>query len=202
MSQTGTSCLPDGGAIKCQSGQSHVVLFLFKLLGWIMGDYEYMKALLGLPPGQEHEMVETLFDEEDRRQKLENEEIRLEAGRVIHMIWLTTDLPASFVKGEFNFRLPCDLHFDGYNHLRSVSTDAPGSWFVEQGLEVRSKRVPGLWLQCVFGSSKPSELFKHEIVEYLRSVAKVDVDESMLPDGHCVVSAANGVERHSPDQPG
>jgi hypothetical protein len=165
-----------------------------------MGDYEYMKKLLRLEPGQEHEMVEVLLDAEDRAQRLQDEQVRLEAGRVIHMIWLTTDIPASFVKGVFNFPLPAEMHFDGYNYLRNASMDSPGSWFVEQGLEVRSKRIDGHWLQCVFGSSKPCELFKDEIVEYLRLVARVDVDESMIPDGCCAVSASGVIEEYKQNE--
>lgn len=163
-----------------------------------MGDFEYMRDIMQLAPGEEPDMVEIFLEREERAQRIEEEQIRLEAGRTVHLIWLTPETPAVFVRAMFNFRLPEEMFFDRYNHLRDAAADAPGSWFVANGLEVRSRRLNGHWLQCVFGSTKPAELFRHEIVEYLREVAKVDIDESAIPEGYCVVSAANGVEDTGP----
>lgn len=163
-----------------------------------MGDFEYMRNLMNLAPGEEPDMVEIFLEREERAQRLEEEQLRLEAGRVVHLIWLTQDLPASFVGAAFNFVLPEDVVFANYNHLKDPTADSPGSWFVANGLSVRSRKVGAYWLQCVFGSERPADLFRHEIVEYLQAVAKMQILESELPEGFVAISAENGVEGTDP----
>jgi hypothetical protein len=148
----------------------------------IVGDHEYLCSLYGLEQGQGEELVDAILADDTKLMRARADELCLRAGRLIHWVQLTTDVPAKVVRVKFNSRLEEHLDLKPFNTLSSVSCDDPGSWFVEKGFTVRSRKVNGFWQQYVFASSGPENLTRSEIISYLRDVALLDFDESQVND--------------------
>lgn len=144
-----------------------------------MSDNEYLRELFDVNPLEEHDLVDIILSEDNRIEKpsVENDHLYLDAGRTVHLIWLTTFVPARFVKAKFNIQLETPLSFEGFNRLNDGTWQEPGSWFVDKEFTVRSAKVKGNWLQCVFRSTGHQNLTRGEIIEYLRDVAKIAPEE-------------------------
>ena len=151
-----------------------------------MSDHSYLCDLYGLDPSQSHELIDVILEEDEKAIRAEQENILLPAGSLVHLVWLTTEIPAKVLKVEFNKFLQAPLRFDGFNHLKGIDKEDPGSWFLQLGLgyKVRSKKVDGHWLQCVFGGSN---LVRSEMIEYLKKCTNLNFDESKIDDSVCQV---------------
>ena len=115
--------------------------------------------------------------------RAEQEQIFLDVGRLVHLVWLTSERPAKVIKVEVNKVLEEPLEFTGFTHLTSMGRKDPGRWLLEKelGFKVRSKKVNGLWLQCVFGGGN---LVRSEMIEYLRNCTELNFDECKI-DPEC-----------------
>ena len=147
-----------------------------------MSDHTYLCELLGLGPERSHELADVLVEEEEKRSRDEEENLALDAGCLVQLVWLTGDTPAKVVRVEFNKILEKPLSFTGFNRLQGRSMDDPGQWFVDKGYTVRSLRTNGHWVQVVFGRGN---LVRSEMLEYLRKHTGLPFDESEVDDGHC-----------------
>lgn len=149
-----------------------------------MSDHRYLCNLYGLQPSQSHELVDVILEEDEKKMLSEQETFLLDAGRLVHLVWLTSDSPAKVIKVEFNKVLEVPLEFWGFNHLTDMAPEEPGQWFLERkrGFKVRSKKVNGFWFQCVFGGGN---LVRSEMIEYLRKYTNLDFDESKIDSEGC-----------------
>lgn len=147
-----------------------------------MSDHEYMCSLYGVEPDQEDELIDIVLEKETQLLREMEDEISLQAGRLVHFVRLTTDVPAQVVSVEFNKRLSERLDLRRFNTLASELPRDPGSWFVERGFTVRSKTIRGFWHQYAFAASGPQNLTRSEIISYLRDVALLEFDESKVND--------------------
>lgn len=148
-----------------------------------MSDHNYLCRLYGVDPAQSDELIEKILEEDEKYMRAEQEQIFLDVGRLVHLVWLTSETPAKVIKVEFNKVLEEPLEFTGFNHLTSMGRKDPGRWFLEKelGFKVRSKKVNGLWLQCVFGGGN---LVRSEMIEYLRNCTELNFDECKI-DPEC-----------------
>lgn len=147
-----------------------------------MSDHTYLCNLFGLGPERSHELADVLVEESEKWSRDEAENLALEAGRLVQLVWLTTDTPAKVVRVEFNKILEKPLSFAEFNRLEGRSKDDPGQWFVDKRYTVRSIKTKGHWVQVVFGRGN---LVRSEMLEYLRKHTGLPFDESEADDGHC-----------------
>lgn len=147
-----------------------------------MSDHEYLRDLFGSSPQEGHDLVDIILEQDEKELMTEQEDITLNAGKIVHLIWLTTSSPAKVMKVAFYITLQDTLHFKGFNHLTHETLDNPGSWFVNKGFTVRSKKANGNWLQCIFPGNSVVNLTRSEIIEYLQNVAKMDFKEFDIND--------------------
>ncbi|CAM3935982.1 hypothetical protein [Pseudomonas wadenswilerensis] len=147
-----------------------------------MGDHEYLCSLYGLEAGEDEDLIDIVLAGDTKELRAQEDISCLAPGRLVHRIWLTKNVPACVVKVELNSRLSEELNLNGFNTLSSNSPQDPGSWFVEKGFTVRSKKINGFWQQYAFASSGPQNLTRSEIISYLRDVALLEFDESQVND--------------------
>ena len=147
-----------------------------------MSDHAYLCELYGLDPSRSQELADIILEEDERELREAEEDLSLDAGRLVHLIWLTTDTPATVVRVVFNKVLEKPLDLQRFNRLRGTSPDDPGQWFVGKGYTVRSRKTGGHWFQVAFGREN---LVRSEMARYLRDLACLDFDEAMLDDGCC-----------------
>lgn len=149
-----------------------------------MSDHRYLLDLYGLQPTQAHELVDEILDEDEKEMLAEQQRLFLDAGSLVHLVWLTSDSPAKVIKVEFNKVLQEPLEFRGFNDLTGMAPHDPGRWFLERkrGFKLRSKKVNGFWLQCVFGGGN---LVRSEMIEYLREHTNLDFEESKIDSEGC-----------------
>ena len=149
-----------------------------------MSDHRYLSDLYGLQPSQSHELVDVIFEAEEKEMRDEQERLLLDVGCLVHLVWLTSDTPAKVIKVEFNKVLQATLEFRGFNQLTGMGPEDPGQWFLarELGFKVRSKKVNGFWLQCVFGGGN---LVRSEMIDYLQKHTNLDFDESKIDSEGC-----------------
>ena len=149
-----------------------------------MSDHSYLCDLYDLQPSESHELIDMILEDDEKRMLAEQEEIFLDAGRMVHLVWLTLDVPANVVKIEFNKVLQDLEEFRGFNHLTGMDPKDPGQWFLNQqrGFKVRSKKMNGFWLQCVFGGGN---LVRSEMIDYLRNCTNLEFDEFKIDSEVC-----------------
>lgn len=149
-----------------------------------MSDKYYLCDLYGLQASQSHELVDVILEADEMAMRADQERLLLDVGRLVHLVWLTSDTPAKVVKVEFNKVLQEPLEFRGFNQLTGMAPDDPGQWFLarELGYQVRSRKVNGFWLQCVFGGGN---LVRSEMIEYLQKHTDLDFDESTIDSEGC-----------------
>ncbi len=144
-----------------------------------MSDHSYLCDLYGLQPSQAHELVDVIVEGDVKEMLAEQERLFLDAGRIVHLVWLTSDTPANVIRIEFNKVLQELEEFQGFNHLAGTEPKDPGQWFLnrQRGFKIRSKKINGFWLQCVFGGGN---LVRSEMIDYLRNCTDLDFDESRI----------------------
>lgn len=149
-----------------------------------MSNHSYISDLYGLPPSQPHELIDVILEGDEKDMLAEQDRLLLDAGRLVHLVWLTAESPATVIKVEFNKVLQEPLEFRGFNQLTGMALKDPGHWFLELkiGYKVRSKKVNGFWLQCVFGGGN---LVRSEMIEYLQKHTNLDFDESTIDSEGC-----------------
>lgn len=147
-----------------------------------MSDHGYICDIFDLSPAHAHELVDIVLANDVEQERGKHDSLFLEVGRLVHLIWLSQDPPARVLKVKLNVRLTESLKFHGFNHLSIEAHTEPGSWFVNKGFTVRSKKTDGYWLQCAFASFGPENLTRSEIIEYLRDVAKLIFDDYKVND--------------------
>ena len=149
-----------------------------------MSDHEYLCDRYGLEPSRSHELVDVILEEDEKELRDGQEKLSLHAGHLVHLVWLTTDCPATVVRVEFNKVLDEPLEFLCFNQLFGKAKDDPGQWFLAKGYTVRSKKINGYWLQVAFGRWN---LVRSEMMEYLRENTNLAFDEMGIDDGCCQI---------------
>lgn len=147
-----------------------------------MSDHRYLCELYGLESSRSHELADVILEEDEKKLREGEENLSLDAGRLVHLVLLTPDSPAKVVKVEFNKVLDKPLEFLRFNRLLGKSQVDPGQWFLEKGYTVRSRKINGHWFQVAFSRGN---LVRSEMVEYLRKHTDLDFDESKVDDGRC-----------------
>lgn len=149
-----------------------------------MSVHSYLCELYGLQPSQSYELIDAILEEEEKEMLAYQERLYLDAGRLVHLVWLTSDTPAKVLKVEFNKVLQELQEFQGFNHLSDMAPEDPGQWFLKRnrGFKVRSKKINGFWIQCVFGGGN---LVRSEMIEYLRNCTDLDFDVFKIDGEGC-----------------
>ena len=147
-----------------------------------MSDHRYLCDLYDLEPSRSQDLVDVVLEKDEKALRDEHERLLLDVGRLVHLVWLTPDSPATVVRVEFNKVLGESLKFLGFNQLIGKSQDDPGQWFIDRGYTVRSKKINGYWLQVAFGMGN---LVRSEMIEYLQQHTGLDFDKSKVDDGRC-----------------
>jgi hypothetical protein len=146
-----------------------------------MSDFEDLCEMYNIGSNNSENLINIILKEDALNDKLKREEYALEIGRHVHIIWLTTNTPATVVKVELNTILEERVVFDYFNELCNPSFEHPGSWFVRKGFTVRSRKFDGYWLQYAFSNSGQENITRSEIMEYL-DIVNIPYNEMDIDD--------------------
>jgi len=141
------------------------------------GDAEYFKSIMekrlierGINPNDvcPSEYLNYFFEDEHQFYQVDhyNKNNELPAGKCIHIVTLTTDSPAMPLSVEWLHYLEKPLYCYPYNHLTNPTWREPAQFFIERGMQVRSRKIDSQWKQIIFCNHQDYNLSDSDMNEY------------------------------------
>ncbi|MBU2952737.1 hypothetical protein [Marinobacter sp. F3R08] len=153
-----------------------------------MSNLEDLREAFGVHDCEDHDVIDAVLDKISAQERTTEEQYLIKKGREVHRITLTKNVPATVLQVELNTPLDEDVCLTRFNELDSPDSRNPGSWFVQKGFTVRSKKEGGHWVQYAFKSNGANNLTRSEIMEYL-GIADVPYTPNQIEEtGPVVVS--------------